>query len=146
MKGSEAQKQRPYELLWMLRFDEKSISKKTLLSSTRLKLYISWKRAQQNNQVKLKLATDVRHLFLENMTCFRRVQIWFSNYTTHSHSKNWIWDHFPDQIVIGDHYWSDRRSLLGPNFRSWSDLIVDHFFCDLDLKVIGNFRSLFSPP
>ena len=43
-------------------------------------------------------------------------------------SKNWIWDHFPDQIVIGDHYWSDRRSLLGPNFRSWSDLIVDHFF------------------
>ena len=26
-KGSEAQKQRPYELLWMLWFDEKSISK-----------------------------------------------------------------------------------------------------------------------
>ena len=26
IKGSEAQKQRPYELLWMLRFDEKSIS------------------------------------------------------------------------------------------------------------------------
>ena len=27
IKGSEAQKQRPYELLWMLWFDEKSISK-----------------------------------------------------------------------------------------------------------------------
>ena len=26
MKGSEAQKQRPHELLWMLWFDEKSIS------------------------------------------------------------------------------------------------------------------------
>ena len=33
-------------------------------------------------------------------------------------TKNWIWDHFSDQIVIWDHYWSDRRSLLGPNFKS----------------------------
>ena len=29
MKGSEAQKQRPYELLWMLWFDGKIISKET---------------------------------------------------------------------------------------------------------------------
>ena len=41
IKGSEAQKQRPYELLWILWFDEKSISNYMQQRSKQLLLLVS---------------------------------------------------------------------------------------------------------
>ena len=60
MKGSEAQKQRPHELLWMLWFDEKSISNVVLFYSYIIRV---------EKKSRLKVMTIVLVPFLNIYVC-----------------------------------------------------------------------------
>ena len=104
IKGSEAQKQRLHEFLWMLWFDEKSISN--------VSTYRTYTKKKQIG-IRTRMGLNKRNLCFFPFTIVPSRAIWMLHVS--GNDKAWIWNHYTHTYIHnnsekGEEFWLENNT------------------------------------